>query len=372
MNSSKKIRLCTPILDGEEFNLIKEVLQSGYLTEGSKAKEFEEKIANYIGIKHAILTTNCTTALEISLRIGDVGTGDEVIVPDFTYPATALAVENVGATPILVDIDFNTRSSSAEGIEAGINEKTKALILVSLFGNAVSKENMRRIQKLSRKHDLLLIEDAACSMGVKINGEMVGTQTDLSCFSFHPRKVITTGEGGAIVTNHSKFAEKIFEYKLFGMNKIHEFVSFGTNCKMSDILAAVGIAQLDIIEEIITTRREKARIYDDLLENSDICTIPSKNPHVRNTYQTYVVLLDKKLNRDKIIEKMANFGIETQIGSYSLSKLPHFKDTRKIEPLKNSHILYSCLLSLPLHYKLSDSEQQFVVEKLKESITDIK
>jgi dTDP-4-amino-4,6-dideoxygalactose transaminase len=345
--------------------MVRGVLESGYLTEGAITHKFESAISTYIGIKHAIATTNCTTALEISLKVMGIGVGDEVLVPDFTYPATAQAVENVGGTPVLVDVDLYTRQITAIEIENGISTKTRCVIPVSLFGYAIELEP---IKKLQREHGFYILEDAACSLGVEINGEKVGKQADVSCFSFHPRKLITTGEGGMIVTNNDDWAEQIRMYKKFGMDRKSQYVFYGTNCKLSDILSAVGLAQLEKIDKIIDMRIEKAKIYNELLASIDKITLPPGDGNIRNTYQSYTILLDSALDRDKIMNILRAHGIEAQIGTYALSQLPHFKNTKKIGTLENSHRLYKSLLTLPLHHQLTNEDQEYIVNTIIKAI----
>ena len=218
---AREISLMKPLVGEEELDIVREVLDSGYMTEGPRTHRFEEEFARYIGTRYAIATTNCTTALEIALRVIGIGPGDEVIVPDFTYPASAQAVENVGGTAVLVDVELDSRQISVHEIEKALTGRTKCVMPVSLFGNAV---DMEPIKKLQKEHDFITIEDAAGSMGVEIDGEKVGKQADISCFSFHPRKVITTGEGGMIVTDNDDWARDMKMFKKFGMDGTGNFV----------------------------------------------------------------------------------------------------------------------------------------------------
>ena len=360
---SREIALMKPFVGAEELDIVKEVLDSGYMTEGPRTHEFEEGFARYIGTKYAIATTNCTTALEIALRVIGIGPGDEVIVPDFTYPASAQAVENVGGTVVLVDVDLGSRQISAPEIEKAVTGRTKCVMPVSLFGNGL---DMGPIKELQREHDFVVIEDAAGSMGVEINGEKVGKQADISCFSFHPRKVITTGEGGMIVTDNDDWARDIRMYKKFGMDKNGKFVFWGTNCKLSDILGGIGLVQLRKVTDIIEMRRSKAAVYDSLLAGIKGVRLPEAGRGVRYTYQSYSMLLDDRFDRDEIIAKMRDRGIQCQIGTYALSEFTHFHKTRKIGTLANSKRLYRQLLTLPLHHQLTEDDQGYVVSCLKE------
>jgi len=352
-----------PFVGTEELDIVEKVLDSGYMTEGPRTHRFEEEFARYIGTRYAIATTNCTTALEIALRIIGIGSGDEVIVPDFTYPASAQAVENVGGTSVLVDVDLDSRQISVPEIERALTGRTKCVMPVSLFGNGVDMEPIKELQK---EHDFITIEDAAGSMGVEINGEKVGKQADISCFSFHPRKVITTGEGGMIVTDNHDWARDMKMYKKFGMDPKGNFVFWGTNCKLSDILGGIGLVQLGKVDDIIEMRRSKAAVYNSLLEDTEGVRLPEAGRGVRYTYQSYSMLLDDRFDRDEIIKRMRERGIQCQIGTYALSEFSHFDSTRKIGSLENSKRLYRQLLTLPLHHLLTEDDQGYVVSSLKE------
>ncbi len=232
-----------PVIGQEERLLVEEVFASGFLTEGPKVAAFEEKVAAYLGVKHAVATTSCTTALELALWVLGIGPGDEVIVPDFTYPATALAVYRLGATPVLVDVDLRTYNITSEAIKEAVTPRTKAVVPVSLFGQPLSQD----VYETSRELGLWIVEDAACSLGAAIGSRKVGTLADMTCFSFHPRKVITTGEGGMVVTDNDQWADKIRALKRFGLKKTDSgfrFVEQGTNYKMSDVQGAIGLAQM--------------------------------------------------------------------------------------------------------------------------------
>ena len=212
--TEKTIKLIEPVVGEEELALIREVLESGYMTEGPKTREFESRFAEYVGASHAIATTSCTTAMELCLRVLGIGEGDEVIVPDFTYPATADVVRFVGATPVLVDVSPESYNVHAEHIEPGITSRTKCVMPVSLFGNPIDIEP---IEKLKDEHGFSIVEDAACSAGARRGERRTGSMADMTSFSFHPRKVITTGEGGMVTTRSDEYADLANSIKKFGM-----------------------------------------------------------------------------------------------------------------------------------------------------------
>jgi len=267
------IPLTRPYFDSEELEEIQKVLDSGWVTQGPKVKEFEDKIADYLGVKYAIAVTNCTSALHLALLCIGIKGGDEVLVADYTFPATGHAVLYCRAKPVFVDTDLKTYNINPELIEEKITERTKAIIPVHTFGQPAK---MDKIMEIAEDYNLKVIEDAACALGAKYKNRYAGTIGDIGCFSFHARKGITTGEGGMVVTNNKNLAEKIRMLSVFGMTSawdreksaefmIPEFTELGYNYKMSDITAAVGVAQLRKLDRIIERKRELAKYWDEKL-----------------------------------------------------------------------------------------------------------
>lgn len=365
MREPKKIQLMKPNVGADELELVKQVIESGYLVEGPMVREFEKTVADYIGTKHAIACTSATTGLELALRALGVGKGDEVIVPDFTHPATALVVQTLGAEPVLVDVNLDTYNTDAEKIEEAITEKTKVAMPVSIFGHPL---DMDPINKLKEKYGIHVIEDAACSLGSEYKDRPVGSLTDISVFSFHPRKIFTSGDGGLITTDNDGCAELMKSMKVFGSGKTAEgkpgFIRWGTNYRMSNIHGAVVLGQVRRLKEIVEDRREKARIYNELLEDVEGVRIPEVKPYAKTNYQTYAIYLEKNGIRDKVIKEMKKKNIQTQIGTYALHTQPYFKGLKKVGNLNNSFKLYTNLLALPLHHKLTTDDQERVVQEL--------
>ena len=328
------LRLTKPCIGKEEAEAAAKVLSSGWLAEGDYTRQFEAEIARFVGAKHAIATCNCTIALTLCLKALEVkGT---VAVPDFTHPATAHAVLNAGCHPVLCDV-------SLESYNMNTWNGSPFAVPVSWAGNP-----------LSTYPRTCFIEDAACSLGA----EGVGS-TYTSCFSLHPRKIITTGEGAVITTNDTLLAEKLRLLKNFGKG--------GGNYRFNDVSAAVGIEQLKRLPHLIKVRRELAAVYDSLLKDADGVTAPQKTSgHV---YQTYAVLLDKRVNRDSVISKLIGKGIETQIGTYALHLLPQFNRLKRWANLARSTVLANQLLALPMSYDLTLEDQQRVVEELKLAVS---
>jgi len=371
MTEQKKIHLMKPNVGKEELDLVKKVFESGWFVEGTMVREFEQTVADYVGVKHAIACTSATTGLELALRALNIGKGDEVIIPDFTHPATALVVQTVGANPVLVDVDIHTYNTNVDYIKKAITKKTKAIMPVSIFGNPL---NIDPIMDLGKHYGIPVIEDVACSLGSEYKSRKVGSTADISVFSFHPRKIFTTGDGGLIVTNNQKYAELMVSMKKFGSGITSDgkpgFVRWGTNYRMSDILGAVALGQVRRIKEIVDDRIEKVRIYNKLLENVDCIRIPEIKSYAKSNYQTYAVYIEKEGIRDKVIQEMKKRNIQTQIGTYALHTLPVFTDIKIVGNLENSYKLYRNLLALPLHYDLTIDDQERVVYELRQLLQE--
>lgn len=361
------MRLIEPVVGEEELREIQKVLRSGWLTEGPVTQDFEAEIAQFTGAKYAIATTSCTTALELALRALHIGHGDEVIVPDFTHPATADVVSWVGADSVLTDVDIHSYNIDMDKAERAVSPKTKCLIAVSWGGNPL---DYRLLKKFKEKHGLNIVEDAACSLGSEFSGRKTGTMADITCFSFHPRKLITTGEGGMITTDNQDLAEKIKCLKNFGMKSArmrtrkNEFRKVGTNYKLSDIQAAMGIAQMRKIGQITNRRIELANSYSELLENVDSIRPPSKDRRAKHVYQTYAPYLEIEGIRDKVIKHLRKENIETQIGTYSLHLQKAFRNSKKVGTLRIAEKLYKNLITLPMCHSMTLEDQKRVVNTI--------
>jgi dTDP-4-amino-4,6-dideoxygalactose transaminase len=357
----KRIFLMRPSIGSEEYNLIKNVLHSKFLTEGDITTQFEQKVASYVHSRYAIATTSATTAIHTALECMQVK-GKKVLVSDFTFPATALAVILAGGKPVLIDVDRETMNVTKDIVEKTADKDTHFVLPVSLFGNPLENE----FYKLNKK-GIAIIEDAATNLGTAINGKYVGSLADITCFSFHPRKIITTGEGGMITTNNKELAQRCRSYKTFGKVGI-EFVGMGTNYKISDILSAVGIAQLGKIEKIIKKRIEMAKIYNELITKIDLIESQKPIKDSRHTYQSYVCYFTKPGLRDKVRKNLAKENVETQIGSFALHCLPFFKKSSRKGRLDNSEFLYKNSISLPLHEELTYKDQEFICSVIKNTL----
>lgn len=366
-----KIPLIKPYITEEIKKRVIDVLDSGYLTEGAVTHEFEQVFGNYVGAKHAIAVTSCTTGLEIALRALGIGPGDEVIVPDYTYPATAAVVAIVGAHCVIVDIDPSSMLIDYDEIVKAITPRTKAIIPVSLFGNPL---NYNRLEQIKSENNLYIIEDAACSIGAEYKGKKVGTFADITVFSLHPRKFITTGEGGMITTNNDDWASWLNSYKHFGMamnNASREGISFdivGTNYKLTNLQSAIGLGQMEQIEHLLAKRKTLAERFDHLCEKIESITLPRITVNGNHSYQSYCILTP---SRDKILNTLRPQGLEVQIGTYSLHMHLAFqnKDYFTIAgEMEGSSSAYQQCLTLPLFYDMTEEEQDYIVSRIMELI----
>ena len=360
----KTIPLAVPDVGDEEINEIKKVFDTKFLTEGQTTKEFEEQVASYLGVKHAIAVTSCTTGLHAVFEGLDIK-GQEVLVPDYTYPATAEAVVLAGGIPVITDVDIDSMNITTEILEEGYNEKMTVFEPVSWAGVPLESS----IYKKSKDLGLKCLEDSACSLGAKIGSDFVGNIAEFSCFSFHPRKVITTGEGGMITTNNDEMAEFCNSYKHFGA-KGSSFEILGTNYKLSNILSAIGLIQMKKIENIVQTRIEKAQIYKEMIDKIDGIKPAYVGDGTRQTFQSYTCYIEKDGYRDKIRNALAEENIQSQIGTYALHLEPAYKNYKRIGNLENSEKLFYNALTLPLHKDLTIEDQEKICSIINKTLNN--
>ncbi len=360
------IRLSLPDIGEEELQEIKSVLESGWLVQGDKVEEFENIVKDYLKVKHAIALSSGTAALHLSLMALEISNESEIIVPDFTFPATSNVVEIVGGKSVFVDIELDTFNIDPDKIEEKITRNTKAIIVVHEFG---CPAKMDEILAIANKYNLSIIEDAACALGSEYKGIKVGTIGDIGCFSLHPRKNITTGEGGIIVTNNDDYAEKIRMLKNHGISNNSGKITFemaGLNYRLTNIQGAMGVAQMRKLHSIMQKRREIAKTYDKLLRNIQWLTLPKEPQYGLHAWQSYHILLNEKIDRERFIAYMKENGIETNYGAYAVHIQPYYSRKYKYKDFDFTNALKAAKhgVVLPLHSKLSEIE----VEKISETI----
>ena len=370
MTGERRIWLARPHLAGDELDEVRGVLESGMLTQGPKVAELEAMVAEQVGVPYAFAVTSATTALHLSLVAAGIGQGDEVLVPDFTFPATANVVIQQGAVPVLVDVDPDTFAIDPDLLEGRVTSRSRAVMPVHPFGLPA---DMDAVLAIAQRRGLAVIEDAACALGATDHGRQAGSMGVAGCFSFHPRKSITTGEGGAIATSDGELAARIALFRSHGGIRDggrFRFEAAGFNYRMSDILAAVGVAQMRRLDAFLGTRRRLAAWYDARLAEWDALRVPVTPEGRTHTYQSYVVMLDESIDRDATIRTLAADGIETTIGTYALHAEPFFARTYGYQPgdLPRSWRANRCGLALPLHGGLHEDDVQFVVERLRAAV----
>lgn len=364
------IKLAQPYFpEGFELNLLN-VLKTGNLVQGKYVKELEIEIEEYLSVNNAIVVSSGTAALHLALLALDIKQGDEVIVPAFTFPATANVIENVGACTVLVDITLEDYCIDVSKIEEKITEKTKAIIPVHEFGNIA---DMDKLLAISNKHNIAIIEDAACALGTEYNCKKAGVFGKTACFSLHPRKNITTGEGGIVVTDDNDIADKIRSLRNHGIvvkNGKYDFASAGLNYRMTDFQAALGLSQIPELDNIINYRRSMAAIYDECLKDTPMIQTPVDCKHKKHTYQTYHILLDQKIDRDNLIVKLRNTQIESNLGAYALNTLTYYKNKYRYNnsDFPKAMAAYKHGLALPMGMHLCEKDIEFISITLKQFI----
>jgi len=361
-----------PDVGAEELKAIEEVIQSGQLVEGAKAHEFENLISDMAGAQFTVLCTSATVGLELALKALELKPDDEVLLPAFTHPATLLAVMSVGLTPVIVDVDKKTFNTNIALLEKGLSPKSKVLMPVSWGGYPIDTEV---IMSFAKKHDLYVIEDAACAIGTSYRGNKTGSQAHMTVYSFHPRKLIALGDGGAISTNDEMLHKKLKKLKHFGSETIEgktSFVEVGGNFRLSNILAGLGIPQIKRLKETIAAREKKATYYNKIFSGHDWVDIPFVSSEMVSNYQSYCLSFNVPGLRDFCLERLRSIGIEVQFGTYSIDRQPVCKNVRKVNDLSNSHFLGDNLLTIPLHHKITDEDQDKVFEEVKRCFQDFK
>lgn len=365
------IKLSQPTISEEAISRVNEILRSGQLVHGEECERFEQELSEFIGVKHAIVVANGTAALHLSLLALGIGPGDAVLIPDFTFVATANVVEMVGAKTIIVDVEKSTYNMDVELLEKQIKswkgpEKLKAIMPVLEFGNPA---NLKMYRRIADRYGLYLVEDAACAIGSHDEECNAGSVGDLGCFSFHPRKTLTTGEGGLITTNDDGLAEKVKLLRNHGMVRSNtglEFKTIGLNYRLTNFQAAIGRVMLKSLPLWLNTRENLANKYHEYLaklEDEKLLFRPKKE--VGHSWQTYMVVLNNKFNRDEVIHKMRSTGIEVSIGAQSISSLGLIGITSLLhKDIFQGEILYNSGLALPLHERLSVLDVKNVVNKL--------
>lgn len=363
------IRLTIPTIEEDDLQAVCEALASGYLVQGPRVAAFEQAVADYVGVQHAVAVSNCTAALHLSLLALDTQPGDLVIVTAYSFIATANVIELCGAQPVFVDIQPDTFNMDPNRLGDVLKRlmstretarRVKAILPVHTFGQVA---DMPAILELANRYELPVIEDAACALGATLHGRQAGTWGVMGCFSFHPRKVITTGEGGIIVTNDAALARRLRALRNHGQDPdapSPDFILPGFNYRMTEFQAALGLAQMAKLDRIIAARRRLAKHYDDLLKDTPL-QIPVVAPGSQPVYQSYVVLLPERAAayRSVIITHLKEQGIETTIGTWHMPLTTYFRRRYgyRSGDFPVAEQVSARSLTLPLYEALSSQEQ---------------
>jgi len=367
------IPITRPSVGQEEADAAADAVLSGWLSQGPRVQEFERRVADYVGAGHAVATSNCTTALHLALLAAGVGPGDEVICPSFSFIATANAVVHAGATPVFVDIDPATYNIDTTLIEAAITPRTRAIIPVDQIGLGA---DIPAVIEIARAHNLRVVEDAAPALGATIGEARAGSLSDFTCFSFHPRKSITTGEGGVITTNDEAAAARLRSIRSHGAStsdlarhqsgtvEIESYDELGFNYRMTDVQAAVGCVQMRRLDGILADRRRLALRYDGLFASEERLTTPSVPPGHLHTYQSYCVRLEATLDRSRIMRELAALGIATRRGVMAIHLEPFYRSRLPGLSLPQTERAAAETLLLPLFAGMTEDEQDQVATAL--------
>lgn len=372
----KNIPVAKPYFTRDEEREVIAALRSGWVVQGPKVESFENEIAKYVGAKYAVATSSCTTALHLALLLLGVGPGDEVIVPSFTFIATANSVLYTGATPVFADVIKDTYNLDPEDVKRKITKRTRVIMPVHQAGLAAS---MQEIIQIAKKLNIFIVEDAACALGSRIDGKHVGVFGEIGCFSFHPRKSITTAEGGMLVTNNEEFAKRARILRAHGMSvsdrERHESKSFisetyttlGYNYRMSDIHAAIGLAQFRKIDFILKKRIALANRYTQYLSDIPYIIPPCIPQGYMHTFQSYVIRLSEKspVSRETFMAGLLQNGISTRIG-IKACHLESLYQKEKATTLINTELLAKTIITLPLYVAMTFEEQDRVIESIHE------
>lgn len=371
------IPVAKPYFTEDEEHAAVQVLRSGWVVQGPRVMEFEKRVAELVGAQFALATSNCTTALHLSLLALGIGKGDEVLVPSFSFIATANSVLHAGATPVFVDIDPRTYNIDPNLLEEKITPRTRAIMPVHQIGLAA---DIDAIHAVARKHNLTVIEDAATIIGGEYKGKKIGAHSPAVCFSFHPRKAITTGEGGMVTMNDPNVAHKVemlrshganvSDYARHGANKvvIEEYPVLGYNFRLTDLQGAIGVEQMKKLDWILARRAEIGRRFNQSFADIDFIETPYEPPYAKHTFQSYCIRLaqNSPKPRDQVMAEMQAAGVATRRGVMAAHLEPFYVNTYGRVSLPVTEQATRNTMVLPIYAQMTEEEIETVIRTLRQ------
>jgi perosamine synthetase len=369
-----EVPFAKPSLTAEDGAAVAAAVASGWVSQGPRVRAFEAAFAARVGAPDAVATTNCTTALQLALHVSGVGPGDEVIVPSLSFIATANAVWQCGATPVFADIDPRTYNLDAASAERAITPATKAIMPVHQVGLPA---DMDALLALAARHGLAVVEDAACAVGARHRGRPIGSLGPLACFSLHPRKVITTGEGGMIAVHDPAVADRLRTLRQHAMDLsdlarhsardvvFEAYPERGWNCRMTDMQAALGLRQLDALDGILAERARLAARYTEALRRLPHLEPPYDPPYATRTWQSYAVRVGpgSPVDRTELMRRLLHDGVPTRRGVMAIHREAAYPEPLRV-PLPHTESAAADCLMLPLFCGLEDAQQDYVLDRL--------
>ncbi len=370
------IPVARPFIGAEEERAVVEVLRSGWITQGPRVARFEKEFSSYISCDHSVAVSSCTTALHLAMVACQIGPGDEVICPSLSFIATANSIAYVGATPIFCDIDPTTYNLDPLKLEELITPRTRAILVVHQIGLAAE---MNSILDVARRHGLAVIEDAACAIGSEYEGHRIGKPLGtMACFSFHPRKILTTGEGGMITTNDAELASRLRKLRQHAMSlsdvarhnakqvATETYDEVGYNFRMTDMQAAIGSVQLERLPGLLERRRYLASRYDRALQSLSWIETPYVPANCLHNYQSYMVRLTgaAAAKRDAIMQELLERNISTRRAIMATHRELPYRSERWDATLPQTNLVADTAMILPLFHQMTDADQDYVIEAL--------
>jgi perosamine synthetase len=372
------VPIARPSFGKPEEEAVIEVLRSAWVSQGPRVAEFERQFAEYVGAANAVAVSSCTTALHLALVAAGVKPGDEVICPSLSFIATANAIVYAGASPVFVDIDRSTYNLDPSRIEEAITPQTRAILLVHQIGLPCPIDE---IQAIASRRGLVLVEDAACAIGSEYRGQRIGKpHTSMACFSFHPRKILTTAEGGMLTTNDDELAARVRRLRQHAMTVsdlarhnsgrvvIEHYDEIGYNYRMTDLQAAIGLVQLQRLEKMLSRRRELAQRYSQRLSGIGWLVPPHEPSESRHNFQSYMIRLtkDAPLTRDALMQELLDQGVSSRRGIMAIHREIPYHARQMAARLPETDLVADTTIILPLFYEMREEEQEYVINCLEQ------